>query len=86
MREIEINPAPKPWEGTVTINPKKKNQEPAGTMIFTVLLASTNLPERLLWDATFKLLKAIYLKEVVTVTLLFPSHSSRGNLIKTVRA
>ena len=55
-------------------------------MISAVLLSSTNLSERLLWDDMFKLLKAIHLKEVVTVTLLFSSHSSRGNLIKIVRA
>lgn len=56
-------------------------------MILTVLLPSANLPEPLLRDGLFKkLLKAIHLKEVVTSILLFSSHSSRGNLIKIVRA
>lgn len=55
-------------------------------MIFKMLLPSTYLPEKELWDAMFKLFKAIHFKEVVTVTLLFSSHSSRGNLIKIVRA
>lgn len=55
-------------------------------MIFTVLLPSTILPERLLRDDMFKILTAIHLKEVVKVTLLFSSYSLRGNLIKIVRA
>ena len=55
-------------------------------MISIVLLPSTNLPERKLWDTALKLLKAIHLQEVVTVTLLFSSRSSRGNLIMIVRA
>jgi hypothetical protein len=69
-KEIEINLAAEPYEETVTINTKKKSINS-----YHVAQSSTNHPERLLWDDVFKVLEAIHLKEVVTVTLLFSSHS-----------